>query len=109
MEVQSQKELEALTGLKVKVGNDANVAALGEMWKGGGSGEKNMVMVTLGTGVGDSVIINGRSPHRCTRGRREIGHICVNYSETETCGCGKRDVWNSMLLQRASCVWQNKS
>ena len=66
-------ELEELTGIKVKVGNDANVAALGEMWKGGGLGQKNIVMVTLGTGVGAG---------------GEIGHICVNYEETDQCGCG---------------------
>ena len=53
-----QIELNRLTELKVKVGNDANVAALGEMWQGGGKGYKNIVMVTLGTGVGGGVIIN---------------------------------------------------
>ena len=53
-------ELEELTGIKVKVGNDANVAALGEMWKGGGLGQKNIVMVTLGTGVGGGIIIDGQ-------------------------------------------------
>ena len=55
-----KKELEELTGLKAAIGNDANVAALGEMWKGGGAGEKNMIMVTLGTGVGGGVIIDGK-------------------------------------------------
>ena len=55
-----KRELEELTGLKVKIGNDANVAALGEMWKGGGHGYANMVMVTLGTGVGGGIILNGR-------------------------------------------------
>ena len=55
-----RKELEELTGLYAQIGNDANVAALGEMWKGGGAGQKNMVMVTLGTGVGGGVIIGGR-------------------------------------------------
>ena len=55
-----KRELEELTGLRAEIGNDANVAALGEMWKGGGAGEKNMIMVTLGTGVGGGVIIDGR-------------------------------------------------
>ena len=50
-------EMEKLTGITTKVGNDANVAALGEMWKGGGEGHKNEVMVTLGTGVGGGIII----------------------------------------------------
>ena len=47
-------------GLPVKVGNDANVAALGEMWKGGGEGTKNLIMATLGTGVGGGIIIDGK-------------------------------------------------
>lgn len=52
----AKKELEELTGLTAEFGNDANVAALGEMWKGGGVGYRNMIMVTLGTGVGLSLI-----------------------------------------------------
>ena len=53
-------DLSVLTGLHVKGGNDANVAALGECWKGGGQGAKDMVMATLGTGVGGGIVINGR-------------------------------------------------
>lgn len=85
-----KQELETLSGLSVKVGNDANVAALGEMWQGGGSGEQNMVMVTLGTGVGGGVIVNGKVVTGAHGAGGEIGHICVNYSETQTCGCGNR-------------------
>lgn len=55
-----KRELEELTGFKVEVGNDANMAALGEMWLGAGRGHKNLVMVTLGTGVGGGVIVGGR-------------------------------------------------
>lgn len=85
-----KKEMEELTGLKVRLGNDANVAALGEMWLGAGKGEKNIVMVTLGTGVGGGVILEGH-PLVGTKGAGgEIGHICVNETETETCGCGKK-------------------
>ena len=51
-------ELEELLEIEVKVGNDANVAALGEMWKGGGLGHRNMIMVTLGTGVGGGVTVS---------------------------------------------------
>lgn len=83
-----KKELEELTGLKAVIGNDANVAALGEMWKGGGAGEKNMIMVTLGTGVGGGIIIDGRILAGASGAGGEIGHICVNYNETEHCGCG---------------------
>ena len=51
--------LQELTGLKVKAGNDANVAALGEMWQGGGKGCHSIVMITLGTGIGGGIILNG--------------------------------------------------
>lgn len=83
-------ELETLVGISVKVGNDANVAALGEMWKGGGFGHKNMIMVTLGTGVGGGIISNGHMVVGGQGAGGEIGHICVNYDETEKCGCGSR-------------------
>lgn len=83
-----KKELEELTGLTSVIGNDANVAALGEMWKGGGSGEKNMVMITLGTGVGGGVIINGKVITGEHGAGGEVGHLCVNYDEPDTCGCG---------------------
>lgn len=83
-----KRELEELSGLKAVIGNDANVAALGEMWKGGGAGEKNMIMVTLGTGVGGGIIIDGKILVGATGAGGEIGHICVNYDETDHCGCG---------------------
>ena len=85
-----KKELEELTGLTAAIGNDANVAALGEMWKGGGAGEKNMIMVTLGTGVGGGVIIDGKMLVGQNGAGGEIGHLCVNYEETDRCGCGNR-------------------
>lgn len=83
-----KRELEELLNIEVKAGNDANVAALGEMWKGGGLGHKNMIMVTLGTGVGGGVILNGHIVGGGHGAGGEIGHICVNYNETERCGCG---------------------
>ena len=85
-----EKKLEELTGLKVKAGNDANVAALGEMWKGGGKGYKNVVMVTLGTGVGGGIIIDGKIVSGANGAGGEIGHIHISDNESETCGCGKR-------------------
>lgn len=85
-----KRELEELTGLLVEVGNDANVAALGEMWKGGGKGEKNIVMVTLGTGVGGGVIVGGKVVVGAHGAGGEIGHLCVNPEETDTCGCGRK-------------------
>ena len=81
-------EMEELTGIRTATGNDANVAALGEMWLGGGRGCKNMIMVTLGTGVGGGILIGGRILTGAHGAGGEIGHLCVNYGETEKCGCG---------------------
>lgn len=85
-----KREMEELTGFKAAVGNDANVAALGEMWLGGGKGYKNLVMVTLGTGVGGGIIVNGLPLTGANGAGGEIGHICVNYEEKDRCGCGKQ-------------------
>lgn len=84
-----QDELSALLdGIPVKSGNDANVAALGEMWQGGGKGYRDVVMLTLGTGVGGGVVLN----QKIVAGRHglagEIGHIHVRDEETEKCNCG---------------------
>lgn len=78
-----KKELD----LPVMAGNDANVAALGEMWQGGGKGYKDLVVVTLGTGVGGGVICNGQMVTGATGSGGEIGHIHVEDNETEECGC----------------------
>jgi len=83
------EELSRLTGFPVKAGNDANVAALGEYWKGGGQGCENMVFVTLGTGVGGGIVIGGRLLHGSHGSGAEIGHMVLNPKETATCGCGK--------------------
>ena len=83
------EELSALTGFPVKAGNDANVAALGEYWKGGGQGCDNMVFATLGTGVGGGIVIEGKLLHGAHGSGAEIGHMVLNRSETATCGCGK--------------------
>ena len=85
-----ERELGELTGMRVKAGNDANVAALGEMWQGGGKGCKNMVMVTLGTGVGGGVIIDGHILPGENGAAGEIGHLPMVDDETQCCGCGKK-------------------
>ncbi len=77
-----------LDGILVRSGNDANVAALGEMWQGGGKGYTDLVMITLGTGVGGGVIMN----QKIVTGKHglggEIGHIHVRDEEKEHCNCG---------------------
>ncbi len=80
--------LGGLLQLPVKAGNDANVAALGEMWCGGGKGYHNMVLVTLGTGVGGGIIVNDRILTGSTGAGGEIGHIHMEDNEPEACGCG---------------------
>lgn len=85
-----KEEMEQLSGLPVAVGNDANVAALGEMWQGAGKGQSDMVMVTLGTGVGGGVIVDGRLVTGAHGYGAEIGHMRINLEETENhCNCGK--------------------
>ena len=76
-----------LDGMKVLVGNDADVAALGEIWMGCAKGCRSAVMVTLGTGVGGGVIVNGRIIEGAHGAGGEIGHIHMEDNETEVCGC----------------------
>ena len=84
------QKLTELTGFPVKAGNDANVAALGEFWKGGGQGCDNMVFVTLGTGVGGGIVVEGSLLHGAHGSGAEIGHLVLNRDETDFCNCGKR-------------------
>ena len=85
-----KETLEALINLPVRAGNDANVAALGEMWMGGGKGYKDLVVVTLGTGVGGGIIVDGRMISGSTGAAGEIGHIHVDDTETDVCNCGNK-------------------
>ena len=88
--VNVQEELGGLTGFRVVAGNDATVAALGECWKGGGQGCRNMVMITLGTGVGGGMVVGGNVLMGAHGAGGEIGHMVLNRAETESCGCGKK-------------------
>ena len=83
-----KKTLEDILHLPVMAGNDANVAALGEMWKGGGRGSRDLIMVTLGTGVGGGIITDGRILTGVCGAGGEIGHVHVEDAETESCNCG---------------------
>lgn len=82
-------ELRELTGIYVKAENDANLATLGEMWKGNTGGSKNLMLVTLGTGIGAGVISDGQIVTGFAGAAGEIGHMTVNYDEQERCACGK--------------------
>ncbi|MFW5629833.1 MAG: ROK family glucokinase [Acetivibrio ethanolgignens] len=83
--------MRSLTGIdNIKAENDANVAALGEMWKGGGQGYNSLVLVTLGTGVGGGIISDGKILTGSNGAAGEIGHITVNFNESVACNCGKK-------------------
>ncbi len=84
------KALGELTGFSVAAANDANVAALGECWMGGGQGHRSMVLATLGTGIGGGIVIDGRIVYGAHGAGGEIGHIPMEKDDPETCGCGKR-------------------
>ena len=84
------EELSRLVGFPVKAGNDANVAALGEYWKGSGKDSDNMIFVTLGTGVGGGIVVEGKLLHGSHGSGAEIGHLVLNRDEAIPCNCGKR-------------------
>ena len=85
-----KKELEALINIPVAVGNDANVAALGELWLGAAAGSKDAIMFTLGTGVGGGVIVDGKVVAGVHGAGGEIGHISVVLEDGNQCNCGKK-------------------
>ncbi|TGA99612.1 ROK family glucokinase [Sporolactobacillus shoreae] len=85
-----KEELEKLTGLPAIIENDANMAALGEMWLGAGQGAKNLICVTLGTGVGAGIICDGDILHGVSGMAGEIGHITVIPKDGSPCNCGKK-------------------
>lgn len=82
--------LKAYINVPVKAANDANVAAFGEMWKGGGRGFHSIVAVTLGTGVGGGIVVNGKLLAGAGGAGGEIGHLHIEDGETETCNCGNK-------------------
>jgi len=87
-----KRELQELTGYSVCVENDANLAALGEFAKGAGEGYRDIVMVTLGTGVGGGIIIDGHIVSGVKGGAGEIGEICVDYEKKADGTCVPRNL-----------------
>lgn len=83
-----EKEFNEISGFNVKVGNDANVAALGEMWQGAGKGYQDVLMVTLGTGVGGGCVLDGKIISGMHGAGGEIGHMPVRDDEPTACNCG---------------------
>ena len=83
--------IETDLGIGVCLLNDANAAALGEMWKGAAQGNANLLFVTLGTGVGGGIVLNGEVLNGCHSSGGEIGHIPIRSDEQRLCGCGGRN------------------
>ena len=79
-----------LNGHPVAAENDANAAAIGEMWQGGGKGFSDLILITIGTGIGSGVIIDKKIVHGAHGLAGEIGHIQIDPDETEYCNCGGR-------------------
>ncbi len=88
-EIDVSQELSSRLSLPVRVENDANLATLGEMWQGAGQGHRNLVMLTVGTGVGAGVIADGRIIDGCVGAAGEAGHIPMPYHTDWSCSCGK--------------------
>lgn len=103
-----KETLHAMVKLPVKAGNDANVAALGESWKGGGRGHGNMLMVTLGTGVGGGVIVDGKIVNGATGSGGEIGHIHLEDNETLSCGCGNKGCFEQYASATGAVLLANR-
>jgi len=87
--VSLKEKLGVLTGLPVAVDNDANIAALGEMWRGAGQGAQDLVLLTIGTGVGGGVILHGNVISGINGVGGEIGHITMTPGSGPDCNCGK--------------------
>ena len=96
--------LKKRTGFDVKVGNDANVAALGEMWQGGGKGHKDVVMVTLGTGVGGGIIVDGKIVAGANAARSDTSWSMKK--RPIPVAVERKAVWSSTHPQPESCAWQ---
>ncbi len=84
----AQEVSKRIGGTPVSIGNDATIAALGELWQGGGKGRKSLFFVTLGTGVGGGLVIHEKIVNGCHGLGGEVGHIYVNPDEPELCNCG---------------------
>ena len=90
MDVDIARELSGRADVPVRVANDANLAALGESWQGGGKGCRNLVLFTVGTGVGGGIICDGRIIAGASGGGGEVGHMPVPFHTDWQCGCGKQ-------------------
>jgi Transcriptional regulator/sugar kinase len=98
-----------LGGIPVTVTNDANAAAVGEMTYGAARGMKNFIMITLGTGVGSGIVINGDIVYGHDGFAGELGHTCAVRHNGRICGCGRRGCLETYAsatgVARTACEW----
>ena len=94
VDVDLAAEFEKHLGVPVKVDNDVNVITLGEMWKGGGRGYKNVLGLAIGTGIGGGVVVNGKLVSGKNGAGGEVGHIKVE-RDGKLCGCGQEGCWEA--------------
>lgn len=92
-----REELEKISGIPVKVDNDANLAGAGELWTGSAKGMNDVLFITLGTGVGGGIIIDGKIVHGKLGMGGEIGHITADYDEKFKCNCGKKGCLETLV------------
>ncbi|MCW1081070.1 ROK family glucokinase [Streptococcus anginosus] len=85
-----KEKIEKATGISFFIDNDANVAALGERWKGAGENQADVVFMTLGTGVGGGIVAEGKLLHGVAGAAGELGHITVDFDQPILCTCGKK-------------------
>lgn len=85
----AEKVSKAFGGIPVAVTNDANAAALGEMTYGAARGMKDFIMITLGTGVGSGIVINGQLVYGSDGFAGELGHVIMKRNNGRVCGCGR--------------------
>lgn len=90
----ASKKLEELSSLPVKVGNDVNVITMGETWIGAAKGYLNVLGITLGTGIGGGIVVNGKLVSGVSGGAGEVGHIKVEF-DGKLCGCGQKGCWEA--------------
>lgn len=83
------QELSSRAGVPVRAANDANLAALGEAWQGAGMGCRNLVLLTVGTGIGGGIICDGRIIAGSSGGGGEVGHMTVPFHPDWQCACGR--------------------
>ena len=88
--VNVSQELASRAGVPVLAANDANLAALGEQWQGAGKGCRNLVLLTVGTGIGGGIICDGRIVAGATGGGGEVGHMTVPFHSDWQCACGRK-------------------